>query len=123
METIRGLKTDEASLDLLMKYRALLETNRCGSSWEDAMSSCGQECPGGVDSECPSGQSCFSAVTCEDASTGKSSSSGSNRCGSSWKDAMSSCGQECPGGVDSVCPSGQQCFADITCQNVSTVRA
>jgi len=120
LRTIRGLKTDKAVLDLPLKYRALLATNRCGSSWGDALSSCGQECPGGVDSECPSGQSCFSDVTCEGVSTGDNTSSGSNRCGSSWENAMSSCGQECPGGVDSECPSGQSCFSDVTCEGVST---
>ena len=33
--------------------------NRCGVNWADADGKCGAKCPGAVDSECPSGETCF----------------------------------------------------------------
>lgn len=36
---------------------------RCGTSWADANGRCGSTCPGGSDSECPSGQRCFRDVS------------------------------------------------------------
>ncbi|KAJ1567084.1 hypothetical protein HK405_007235 [Cladochytrium tenue] len=35
------------------------------------------------------------------------------RCGASWLEANSACGVSCPNGVDSDCPSGQFCYADL----------
>ncbi|KAJ3386379.1 Chitinase 1 [Chytriomyces hyalinus] len=45
---------------------------RCGSSWEDANSKCGDVCPGGVDRECKNGETCFKDIdtaVCKDTST------------------------------------------------------
>jgi len=41
------------------------------------------------------------------------SSGGPLRCGSSWGDGNGRCGTPCPGGVDSECPSGERCYADL----------
>lgn len=35
-------------------------------------------------------------------------------CGTTWTDA-GTCRQECPGGVNSECPAGESCFADVPC--------
>mmetsp|Transcript_12350 Transcript_12350/g.22891 ORF Transcript_12350/g.22891 Transcript_12350/m.22891 type:complete len:619 (+) Transcript_12350:133-1989(+) len=45
-----------------------VEQNMCGAGFSGAALSCGTACPGGTDSECPSGESCFSLVDCPVAS-------------------------------------------------------
>ena len=45
--------------------------NRCGAGWADADGKCGAKCPGGVDSECPSGETCFGQLdACGSSSSG-----------------------------------------------------
>ena len=45
----------------------------------------------------------------------------SNYCGTSWTDANSSCQTKCPLGQNNECPSGQQCFNNITgCSSTPT---
>jgi hypothetical protein len=106
-------------------------TNYCGLTWRDAAITCGQTCPGGVDSECPSGARCFGDITsCSSTSTETptftptkvpAGGTPTNYCGLTWSDAGSTCGQTCPGGVDSECPSGAHCFAGISsCQSTPT---
>jgi len=53
-------------------YRLLQDAaSRCGTSFEDANTNCGTECPSGTDAECPDGQTCFAGVPCvTDTSTG-----------------------------------------------------
>lgn len=91
--------------------------NYCGTTWEDAGNRCETTCPGGVDSECPSGQSCFADVSC--GSSPPTSTTG-NYCGTTWEDAGVRCQTTCPNGVDGDCPSGQYCFASITCTTSSS---
>jgi hypothetical protein len=51
----------------------------CGSDWSTA-SACSQPCPGGLDIECPSGETCFGEISC---GSGGTSTSGpeQNECG------------------------------------------
>eukprot|EP00873_Tetraselmis_striata_P005271 jgi/Tetstr1/425535/TSEL_001546.t1 len=44
---------------------------------------------------------------------GSSSTSSTTRCGNGWTDANSRCGTSCPSGVDSECPAGERCYADL----------
>lgn len=39
--------------------------NYCGDSYSDALS-CENACPGGIDGECPDGQTCYAEVPCEE---------------------------------------------------------
>lgn len=43
---------------------------------------------------------------------------GANYCGDSFSDALS-CANACPGGIDSECPSGQTCYAEVSCSEES----
>jgi choice-of-anchor A domain-containing protein len=52
-----------ATMPLTLLRAANAKDNYCGASWEGA-GDCHKSCPGGVDSECPSGESCFGGVTC-----------------------------------------------------------
>ncbi|KAJ3239097.1 hypothetical protein HDU77_011352, partial [Chytriomyces hyalinus] len=93
-------------------------------SWADANGKCGQSCPGGQNSECSNGETCFKDLAT--ASCGGSSpapapapapapgnTGGSVRCGKSWADANGKCGQSCPGGQNSECSNGETCFKDL----------
>jgi hypothetical protein len=90
--------------------------NYCGSSWSDANTNCktASNCVS-QDSECPSGQKCFTGITCGSAPPPPA---GKNVCGTDWSDASNNCSSrtKCPGGVDSECPTGQKCYGGIiTC--------
>ena len=92
----------------------------CGTSWSDAGSKCRQACPGGVDSECPSGEFCFASVNCRVNPPSSGSTSTVTRwCGKSWTDANRCYSNSCPGGVDRECPSGQRCYGGISCSSNS----
>lgn len=41
-------------------------------------------------------------------------------CGTSWEHAVDTCLVTCPNGVDSECPSGQHCYADVNCNTGGT---
>jgi len=98
--------------------------NRCGTSWFDANDNCGNTRCLAQNSECPSGQKCWADV--EDCGTGQtgnvdegnqaSSSNIPNRCGTTWTDANTNCGNtQCTSGQDhKECPNGQTCFKDLT---------
>jgi len=47
-------------------------------------------------------------------------------CGTSWRRAKTKClrnrANHCPEGIDSVCPDGQKCFADLPCNAMATSR-
>jgi hypothetical protein len=45
----------------------------CGSTWTDAADTCGEPCPGGLDSECAVGMLCFGDITSCGSSGGESS--------------------------------------------------
>ena len=38
---------------------------------------------------------------------------GANKCGKDWSDAHTHGTVACPKGVDSECPAGQKCYADV----------
>ena len=38
-------------------------------------------------------------------------------CGTSWRDASSTCSNLCPSGLDSSCPNGQSCYAGLICSS------
>jgi len=101
-----------------------LGDNGCGVDWNSANTQCnGRGCSG--DSDCPSGQSCYSSVdpsACSGSSNSGSGSSGSGstiRCGSSWDDANSGCGSSCT--TNSDCSSGQSCYKDLQSCSSSTL--
>lgn len=82
------------------------QTDWCGTSWNDAATSCTGRCA--ADADCPGVERCYSDITsCE-------SGGGTNWCGSSWKNASKKCTGQCPGGVDRECPNTDKCFADVT---------
>lgn len=88
--------------------------NFCGVNYGQA-ALCENSCPGGVDSECPSGQTCFGSVTCETPSTTGSSES---YCGTDYDEAIN-CDKSCPSGSDSECSPGQRCFGSVVCGGVA----
>lgn len=99
---LRSMATQEEEED-----RVLTSSNYCGSTFA-AATQCTSTCPKGWNSECPSGQSCFSQVTCKQADP-------TNFCGSTFATA-SQCTSTCPQGLNSECPSGQFCFSQVNCQ-------
>ena len=90
--------------------------NYCGTTWTNANSQCGTECPLGTTEECPTGQICYADCTACPVNAGNNIgiTYNHNYCGSSWGAANSQCGTSCPQGEDSECPSGQLCYADCT---------
>jgi hypothetical protein len=88
--------------------------NYCGTSWTDANGSCSHECPGGQDSECPTGEKCFADCDSCCPSEGGYGGKKLNYCGTSWSNSNSKCGVSCPEGLDKECPTGESCFADNT---------
>jgi len=68
--------------------------NRCGTGWSVANSDyCATKCPDGVDSECPSGQSCYGQLpvgTCGSSSSSGSTSDGSGSTSTGTKSGSSS---------------------------------
>ena len=85
--------------------------NYCGTSWSNASSNCSTaaKCVS-QNSECPSGQQCFTGITC---SGGGGSTT--NLCGTNWDKVKCSTSQRCPGGTDNECPSGQKCWGNNKC--------
>ena len=116
--------------------------NFCGMSWEDANSNCGQWCSGLDDSECPSGQVCYSDTNCyydadfvptASPTTHPPSSSptlsygdpaNSRFCGSDWSAAKDSCSIEthCRSGSNDDCPQGQSCHGGLPCNIIDLMR-
>jgi len=82
----------------------------CGSTWYDAAMRCSKQCPGGVDSECGSGERCYADTLCS------TTSSISSRCGQTWYDARDHCGSICTTTDD--CSEGYYCFAGIQCNHI-----
>lgn len=41
----------------------------CGTSWENAVELCANQCPNGVDADCPAGQRCYADVVCDTGGT------------------------------------------------------
>lgn len=98
--------------------------NRCGFSWVEANNKCGVACTLETESiVCLGGQKCFADLSttldcCDDESAGEPMPSTEGaagcsaiRCGASWSDANSKCGQEC---VLDQCPNGEACYADLS---------
>ena len=99
----------------------------CGTSFENASSSCDRPCPTKRPTECPSHMSCY---TC-DAHTTKDDMSASSSainttsppyipgdsyyCGTSFLEASSQCTHPCPTRMDSECPDGEQCYGITPC--------
>lgn len=98
------------------RVEAITRGNYCGTTWKHA-EDCHASCPTGVSTECPSGQSCFASIPCSASATDSPRLSGDSNlyCGTSWLDAVESCAVQCPSGINSECPSGQYCYADISC--------
>ena len=80
----------------------------CGSTIADA-SNCDIFCPGGLDSECPTGQLCFLDILsteCKNLDPPKN-----NFCGLSFSDAaICSSATMCPNGLNSECSIDQICY-------------
>lgn len=87
----------------------------CGTSLEDAQSTCWQPC--GTDSDCCSlSQKCYET----EESCGSSIYEGTqhNYCGISWCDAAYTCTTPCE---DNVCPEGMGCYSNTPCGGSSSV--
>lgn len=85
----------------------------CGTSFQDASTTCSKACPSGKDNECLGlGETCQGNTECDHR--------GSFFCGSSWFDASDKCSQPCPEGDASVCANGEQCFAWTSCSNTDS---
>jgi hypothetical protein len=82
--------------------------NYCGLNFNDTKANCktAAKCVG-QDSECPTGQKCYTGITC---------SIGNNFCGIDWSNAKANCktADRCIS-QKSECPAGQDCFNGITC--------
>ena len=91
-------------------------TNWCGKDWTDAQKF-HQACPGGKDSECPSGLTCMNGVAAC-AKPIPDPSKTDSYCGITYVDA-SNCKIPCPNGVDSDCSKypGMKCFKIDSCNN------
>jgi len=87
----------------------------CFDSWTDASydGDCGLPCPGGQNSECPTGQFCYGPIPlCNPVyKVGVSD----KWCGSTFEDMASKCSSECPGGSDEECGEGEKCWSDSPC--------
>lgn len=81
----------------------------CGTSFEDATSTCGIPCDGGSSSECPDGQSCYGYTSCNDRE--------SFYCGKSWEHAASQCSKPCPTGSNDECDADEACFGYTPCNS------
>lgn len=84
----------------------------CGTSVEDASSTCGIPCPTRDDDSCPGELQCFGNTHCE--------ARESFFCGTSWLDASDKCTTPCPNGDASVCADGEACFAWTACLNTES---
>ena len=95
--------------------------NRCGTSYSAASTKC-DLCPGGIDGECPAGETCFAGLpACNGAARNApvapaapagGGAGAENRCGTSFSAAASKC-NKCPKGIDSECAAGETCFAQV----------
>lgn len=84
------------------------ETYYCGSSFDDASSTCSKPCPSGQNSEClGEGQTCFGNTECDHRA--------SFFCGTSWLGASDKCSKPCPNGDASVCGEDEKCYAWTSC--------
>ncbi|KAK1748815.1 chitinase [Skeletonema marinoi] len=83
------------------------ESYFCGTSFDEASSSCLHPCPSGLSNECPNGLLCFASTSCSD--------KGSFFCGGTWEEAASTCTLPCESGLSSDCPNGQKCFGYTPC--------
>ncbi len=81
----------------------------CGTSFEDATSTCGIPCKIGSSSECPAGQSCYGYTSCNDRE--------SFYCGMSWEHAASQCSKPCPTGSNDECDADEVCFGYTPCNS------
>eukprot|EP00984_Skeletonema_dohrnii_P020254 scaffold9816_cov99-Skeletonema_dohrnii-CCMP3373.AAC.8 len=112
--------------------------NFCGVGFQDASTSCKHPCPSGSINECPPGMLCYFNTECSikdhlgprptgeptplpKLSTAVSPLSSDDPklslfCGKDWSDASNTCAVWCPDGDDGVCPLGQSCLGDTTCQ-------
>lgn len=123
---------------LLTILRQALGENYCGSDFSDAKK-CQDQCPAGLDGDCPPGETCYAHVPCpssapiEDSplqlpspSEGLSASfqpsptklpdggPNSQFCGKDYASSVS-CEAGCISGMDSECPENEHCFTNVMC--------
>jgi hypothetical protein len=93
----------------------------CGTSFDEASSTCTDPCPSGLDEECPGSETCHKYTPCADGipefSVPSAAPSDSYYCGTSFDDA-SRCIIQCPSGLATECPMGEACFARTTCSKL-----
>uniref|UniRef100_A0A7R9X0C7 Uncharacterized protein n=1 Tax=Craspedostauros australis TaxID=1486917 RepID=A0A7R9X0C7_9STRA len=108
----------------LTEFFGYTGSNYCGTGWMDTFNACmtSKPCPGGQNSECADGQSCFGGITCPTPTTygtGAAPVPNLNFCGPTYDDAEANkCGngaQACPGGTADECPGSQDCFKVSAC--------
>jgi hypothetical protein len=78
-----------------------INNNICGTTWSDALNNCNSGNPKTCMTDDDCNGNCYKFPCYSD-----------KKCGTSYNDAVSNCAQnsDCPNGVDSDCPAGQQCF-------------
>jgi hypothetical protein len=87
----------------------------CFEAWTDSSydGDCGLPCPGGLNSECPTGQYCYGPIP--DCNPIYKVGVSDKWCGSTFEDMASKCSKECPGGSDDECGEGEKCWSDSPC--------
>ena len=86
----------------------------CGSSFDDASTSCEYECPNGS-TDCPTGLACFEFTSCVGRDTTPADDADSFYCGANYTDANEKCQVACPGGTSLECPPEESCIPFTTC--------
>ena len=87
----------------------------CFDAWTDATydGDCGLPCPGGLNTECPTGQFCYGPIP--DCNPVYKVGVSDKWCGSTFEDMADKCAKECPGGTDDECDEGETCWGGSPC--------
>ncbi len=93
----------------------------CGTSFDQASTTCSNPCPSGLDSDCPNQQTCFKYTPCNDTDPLEEEPSvlpypvDTYYCGNDFVDASTMCNMPCRSGSAAECPVGQACFGNTSC--------
>lgn len=125
---------DLAKDDDVYLHGKLRSSYYCGWSWALAIKTCNMSppCPSGLNTECPTGQTCFPDTPCASLQTPPPTSKATPRpvtqeektyyCGYDWDWVVNNCARTTPcpyGDAMGVCPSGMKCIADTPCWAVN----
>ena len=91
------------------QYKLVGGPTWCGKSWADMSERCADECPNGLDEECPGGEVCYSGSPCQFEEVEVIPPDPDMLwCGASYGDLVENCPRRCP---DGECPDGMECFS------------